>query len=57
MQATEMEEILAHGIPRNLENNSKVSAPDGIVVMFARIEDRNFLLQQCRKVRMPKGSS
>ena len=53
-----MEEILAHGIPRGLQNNYKVSAPDAIVVKFARIKDRNtVVLQQCRKVRMPKGNS
>lgn len=56
-QATEMEEILAHGTPRNLENSYQVNAPYAIVVMFVRIEDRNLVPQQCRKVRMPKETA
>jgi hypothetical protein len=47
----------SHRIPKNPQNKYKIEAPEAIIVKFAKMSDRNRILHQVSKSRLPKGMS
>lgn len=45
----------SHRIPKNPSNTYKPSAPEAIIVKFAKMADRNLILHRARVTTLPKG--
>uniref|UniRef100_A0A8W8MKW0 Uncharacterized protein n=1 Tax=Magallana gigas TaxID=29159 RepID=A0A8W8MKW0_MAGGI len=45
----------SHRIPKNPSNTYKPSAPEAIIVKFAKMADRNLILHLARVTTLPKG--